>query len=247
MIEPTNRVTTPKEAIRAKALVRRRLAYADKIAPRDPVGAHWERREAAGLDAAADLALDPENYISPREPLQVGVGGEMVVATTDNMRNRPWLVETVRDSPDMVNASASVRRCDLAAEADVLEMALDAAETIQAANSLEKMLAHQMAALHVLTMRNAEAAGRFAQRAADPNNIHGAQARQIANVEAGRSTNAAARASEAFAKAILALEKIRNGGRQTVVVQHVAVADGGRALVAGTVTPGATRGGEDAS
>jgi hypothetical protein len=191
----TARVATSKQAARAKALVRRKLAYADQIATRDPTGAHWERREAAGLEAAADLALDPQHVISPRDPLRVGVGGELVVATTDNMRHRPWLVETVRDNPDMVNANASVRRADLAGEADVLELALDAAETIKAGNSLEKMLAHQMAALHMLAMKNAEAAGRFAQRAADPHDIHGVQLRQIANVEAARSTNAAARAT----------------------------------------------------
>jgi hypothetical protein len=75
------------------------------------------------------------------------------------------------------------------------------------------MLAHQMAALHVLAMKNAEAAGRFAQEAADLHNIQPAQLRQNASVEAARSTNAAARATEAYAKAMLALERIRNGGK----------------------------------
>ncbi len=43
---------------------------------------------------------------------------------------------------------------------------------------------------------------------------------------------------DAFGRAALTLERLRNGGKQTVVVQHVAVADGGQAVVAGTVTPG---------
>src|SRR4051812_9315910 len=32
-------------------------------------------------------------------------------------------------------------------------------------------------------------------------------------------------------------DRLRNGGRQTVVVQHVSVADGGQAVVAGHVAP----------
>ena len=34
---------------------------------------------------------------------------------------------------------------------------------------------------------------------------------------------------------MLTLQKIRSGGQQTVVVQHVNVGDGGRAMVAGQV------------
>jgi hypothetical protein len=51
---------------------------------------------------------------------------------------------------------------------------------------------------------------------------------------------AAARMMEATARAALVLDRLRNGNRQTVVVQHVAVGDGGRAVVAGAVTAGVT-------
>jgi hypothetical protein len=37
---------------------------------------------------------------------------------------------------------------------------------------------------------------------------------------------------DAFQGGMLALAKIRSGGQQVVVVQHVAVGDGGRAMVA---------------
>ena len=40
----------------------------------------------------------------------------------------------------------------------------------------------------------------------------------------------------------LVLDRLRNGNRQTVVVQHVAVSDGGRAVVAGAVAAGVTGG-----
>ena len=40
---------------------------------------------------------------------------------------------------------------------------------------------------------------------------------------------------DAYQHGLLTLQKIRNGGTQTVVVQHVNVGDGGRAMVAGQV------------
>ncbi len=52
---------------------------------------------------------------------------------------------------------------------------------------------------------------------------------------------ASTRMIEAFQRGLLTLERLRNGGKQTVVVQHVAVSEGGQAVVAGTVTPGANR------
>jgi hypothetical protein len=45
-----------------------------------------------------------------------------------------------------------------------------------------------------------------------------------------------------FQDGLLALNKIRTGGRQTVLVQHVQVSDGGQAVVSGVVKG---KGGED--
>ena len=55
----------------------------------------------------------------------------------------------------MINVMASEQRLDLAASvgSGVAEMAVDAAETVQATNSLEKMLCHQMAAAHRTAMK----------------------------------------------------------------------------------------------
>jgi hypothetical protein len=46
---------------------------------------------------------------------------------------------------------------------------------------------------------------------------------------------------ETYQRALLTLDRLRNGGKQTVVVQHVAVANGGQAVVAGTMNPGERR------
>jgi hypothetical protein len=57
--------------------------------------------------------------------------------------------------------------------------------------------------------------------------------------DAARTAVAGARLVEAFDRGALALDRLRRGGRQTVVVQHVAVSDGGQAVVAGAVAAGA--------
>jgi acyl-CoA thioesterase FadM len=56
---------------------------------------------------------------------------------------------------------------------------------------------------------------------------------RLPSVEAARLTNAAARMMRVYQEAFLTLQKIRTGGKQTVVVQHVQVSDGGQAVVAG--------------
>jgi hypothetical protein len=55
------------------------------------------------------------------------------------------------------------------------------------------------------------------------------------SLEAGRLMNASAQMMDSYQRGLLTLERIRSGGRQTVVVQHVNVSDGGQAVVAGQV------------
>jgi hypothetical protein len=62
--------------------------------------------------------------------------------------------------------------------------------------------------------------------------------------EATRTATAAARLMDSFTRGALALDRLRNGGQQSVTVTHqhidqrVAVASGGAAIVAGSVSPG---------
>jgi hypothetical protein len=118
---------------------------------------------------------------------------------------------------------------DLADKASALTMGLDAAETIQARNNVEKMLVHQLAAAHSLGMRMMATAGE--NLAAYKNN--GCRYPHL-NVEACRTANTAARLMDAYQRGLLTLERIRNGGRQVVTVQHVNIS-GGQAVVAGSV------------
>jgi len=140
---------------------------------------------------------------------------------------------TVQQSPDMLSATASRERLELTGNA--LPLAVDAAASIQANNSLERMLAHQLAVSHRLTLQLAEQSSRLVEQGkwANLNPAH--------SVEACRLANAAARMMGAFESGLLALDKIRRGGKQTVKVvhQHVAVGPGGQAVVAA----GGVRGG----
>ena len=125
------------------------------------------------------------------------------------------------EKPNMISVKASEERMEAALKAGVLEIAVDAAVSARASNSIEKMLAHQMAASHKLAMT-------LVTQIND----------QMAAADAGRLTNAAARMMLAFQSGVLTLHKIRTGGKQVVVVQHVDVSSGGQAVVAGSMNAG---------
>ncbi|SEP42869.1 hypothetical protein SAMN02990966_06120 [Rhodospirillales bacterium URHD0017] len=82
-------------------------------------------------------------------PVTVGNGGEFVVPTKEAWQSIPGVICTVRDTPDMLTATASRQRLELTGNS--LPMAVDAAESIGAKNSLERMLAHELAAAHRLS------------------------------------------------------------------------------------------------
>lgn len=79
---------------------------------------------------------------------------------------------------------------------------------------VERMLAVQMAATHVATIRSA-------RWLANTENIPQVQAHYTGFSKLART----------FAAQVEALRKHRNGGKQTVTVQHVNVSDGGQAIV----------------
>src|SRR5262245_25534436 len=57
--------------------------------------------------------------------------------------------------------------------------------------------------------------------------------REAANVRACRLAGAMARMMATFQQGVIVLERKRSGGVQRVQVQHVTVADGGQAVIAG--------------
>jgi len=196
----------------------------------DITGGRFEMAEAEAMEKVAGEYLDIANHT--REPVTAGNGGEMAVPTKEAWASIPGVIETVREGADMLTATASRQRLELTGNA--LPMAVDAAESIQPKNSLEKMLAHEMASAHRLAMLFAEQAASLLE-AARPKRAF-APINQQHSVEAARMANAAARMMASFQDAMLALDKIRRGGKQTVTVKHVVqqvtVEDGGQAVVA---------------
>ena len=91
---------------------------------------------------------------------------------------------------------------------------------IEPRDTFERMLSVQMAATHVAMMR-------AARRLANSGNVEQSQA----------YCNGYTKLCRAYTGQMEALRKHRNGGKQTVTVQHVNVEDGGQAIV-GTVETG---------
>lgn len=232
--DTNNVVVTPgqddaTQALRLKTAAMQKRATADAVADEDPLGARFWRREAEENEAEGAALLELS------EPPKVGAGNELVPAGGPDGEHH-YLVHTV-ESPDTVTAKASLDRLNLAENADALALGVDAAATIQAQNSLEKMLAHQMAAAHVSAMRMMERAEQEFARGSSKDTHW----RHAAQLSASRLMNSAARMMSSYQDGMMALHRLRSGGKQVVVVQHVHVTDGGQAVVAGKVS-GSDRG-----
>jgi hypothetical protein len=138
------------------------------------------------------------------------------------------IADTLRD-PDQAAIDASVARTDLllAAQTDILALAVDAAASAKASNSFEKMLAHQLALVHVLTMKTGSRALDFEKRRGE----HGDGFKQADSVELARLAQATGRLSSAFQDGLLTLQRLRNGSAQTMTIRHVTVQAGGQAVI----------------
>lgn len=186
--------------------------------------------EAAAIEALAATLRDPAACGLP--VLRQGRGGE--TAPLDDP-DRPWpqreVAQAVAAKPSVLAADASLARLDMARDVGVLTLAVEAAESAGAATATERMLSHQTAAAHQAAM------GLFAAVDRELHKYRKAPALNPgALTDATRSANAAARVMAAFTQGAVALDRLRNGNRQVVTVQHVTVAGGGQAVVAGTMT-----------
>jgi hypothetical protein len=216
------------------------MALYDWRKPRSAEEAHALAASAALLRAQArDAALPDIEQLADEqtvaataflalpagsEPTAAG-GGELVLAADGNGSAR--LVDTLAH-PDRTSALASAERLHLAADAHALELSVDMAETIQPRDSVERCLAHQMAAAHRLYMRLAERVNRELDHL-PPGTLESGKGAELA-----RLVNAQCRLAEAFQRGALTLAKKRQGNQQTVNVvhQHVQIAGGTVAMAA---------------
>jgi hypothetical protein len=108
---------------------------------------------------------------------------------------------TVLEYPNSIAVEASQRRMELATQAEALEPALDAAVAGQAANSLDRMLLHQMGTAHVHAMKCFEMSMGL--------NLLGPG---LPPVEQVRLLNAAARLMDVYQNGLLVHHRLRTGG-----------------------------------
>jgi hypothetical protein len=186
-----------------------------------------DRRRAEELELAV-------SETPPAAMTERGASGELIPVNCFGYRAAPGLRDTV-EHPNHVTVDASRDRLELANQASILDLALDTADTVQARDSIERMLCHQLAAAHRAAMKltaqlNREIEGLeckigYANR--EPHNLH-----------AGRLAASVARMMAAFNDGAMTLQRLRTGGRQVVQVQHVQVNSGGQAVVTGKLTTG---------
>lgn len=186
----------------------------------------YATRDADRLEADADELLTPEL------PAKISAGEAVPAIEGTDHRQRSKRID-IRDTlrnPDQVARDASAERTELLLQdrVDVTAMAIDAAESIAAGNSLEKMLAHQLSLSHKMSFELADKGMRltdYVHSHRDPKHL------QIYNTEAVRLINASARLMRSYQDGLTTLQKLRTGGSQTMTVQHVHVSDGGQAVI----------------
>jgi hypothetical protein len=155
-------------------------------------------------ESAALLALDDR-----QEGYLLGAGGEALPQDSPEMR------DTMK-TPGAVALDASAERLRLVTQVgvDTAAMAIDAAVTISASNSLEKMAAHQMALLNKVAFD-------YAHKAA----MHPDTQTQV------KLMNVSIRAVETYQRGLLTIKRLRSSGDQRIVIERVNVEAGGQAIV----------------
>ena len=210
-------------------------AEANKLLHRPDHAVQADLAYAEKLQMGAMAALGPDVF--PQ-----GAGGELVPQGNAYVAPAPY-IDTVKN-PSLVTAEASRTRLDMANNAGVLSLALDICDTIQARDTTERMLAEQMALMHKVTMQAGHRASEYWQQA------QGAidrKFREECSIQAQRATNSMSRASAEYQNAMLTLQKVRTGGKQTITVTHIQntqVNEGGKAVVTSGVGGALSHGGD---
>lgn len=171
------------------------------------------------------------NFMKPVDGSTEVILGEVVPlpACDDCSNSEAIAVDVIRDTlqnPDTVAVDASMERTRSLHHAGALEIGIDAANSIEAKNSLEKMLAHQMAVCHAKAMEIFTTAADFPRGREDL---------------AVKMLNVAARLMDTYQKGMVTLAKVRNAGKQTITVKQVHVS-GGQNVIADNITRGGSNG-----
>ena len=123
--------------------------------------------------------------------------------------------------PDLVAVESSYARGRLLQANEALALGIDVSNTAHARNTHEKLLAHQIAVAHKVALEQTAAAAWDTTH--DP-------------AMAMKRLQIAARMMASSQQGMLTLQKLKTGGSQTVVVQHVTISGNAQAVI-GNVAP----------
>ena len=181
-------------------------------------------KEGFALEAEGKPAEDSRNRAEWAKMMAAEIRKQGTARTKDLIQPNGEVEPTPSDklshdiltTPDLPAVEATLDRNRLLLQDgfDVAAMAVDAALSIQTSNSLEKMLAHQLAATHKQIM---ELMG-----------VVSCQPNADAQV---KRLNAAARCMSVYQQGMLALHKIRQKGQQRIMVQYVNLSQGNQAVI----------------
>lgn len=205
-----NRVgsSTTTKALRSQQIANR---AAQSLLSREEVQTSTSEQLEFVKTAGQLLAVDALSTQVECTPL---AGGE-VVARGD--------IHHAKLTSDVVSLEASNERVRLISSLghDISALALDTANAVGAVGSIEKMLAHQIAAAHHQAMTL------LAQASVEPGS-----ALQL------QYSGLAAKWMAAMQNAVVTLKKLRASGEQRITIQHVNVSDGGQAVIGDVQTGG---------
>ena len=181
------------KALQLQRDAQRRRALAPEY---DPIRRDFE------LGLADQMERDAQALLMPQEPLQTGLGGEIIPPAAHAL---PGL-ESVLKEPDLLNLGASEHRAQLLEQNKVLELGIETAQDAQAEGSIQKMISHQMAALHSRAMTM----------------LAESESSKIPEISIMKA-RAASRMVDAFSRCALTLQRLQTGGGQTIQVQYMQV------------------------
>jgi hypothetical protein len=142
-----------------------------------------------------------------------------VIVNTEVLPPKPsYLRDTLAD-PDLAAVESSETRGRLLKMNDVVALGIDVSNTVKAANTAEKLVAHEIAVAHKMAMEQAMRASNESDPEIELKRLH-----------------MSARLMSVAQQGLLTLQKLKTGGTQNVVVQHVRVESGGQALVGAVQT-----------
>ncbi len=137
-----------------------------------------------------------------------------VIVNTEVMPTKPGYLRDTLIDPDLTAIESSEARGQLLKMNDAVSLGVDLSNTVKAANTAEKLIAHEIAVAHKVAMEQAMRASHESDPAIEIKRLQ-VSARMMNVAQSG----------------LLALQKLKTGGTQTVVVQHVQVQAGGQAIV----------------